>query len=100
MLVTSRDVYDISARRAADFLWNETQGRIFSVYFRKKDGTMREMVCRKGVHRHLTGGTLRYDPKPKLLLPVFDMVVRDYRMVNLATLVSFNIGGETFIVCA
>ena len=59
---------------------------------------MREMVCRRGVKAHLTGGSLRYDPKPKLLLPVFDMWVDDYRMVNLRTLVSFNIGGETFIL--
>ncbi len=59
---------------------------------------MREMTCRRHVRKHLVGGSLPYDPKPKLLLPVFDVRVRDYRMVNLATLVSFNVMGETFIV--
>ena len=101
---TERQVTPIAWRQAVDFLQNDTQGRIFSVYFRKKDGSMREMICRRGVKKHLAGGTLRYDPKPKLLLPVFDMQLRKYRMVNLKTLVSFNIGtppldnGETFII--
>jgi len=98
MIATKRIVNEISASRASEFLWNETQGRIVSVYFKKKDGTMREMVCRRSVKKHLAGGQLPYDPKPKSLLPVFDMSVREYRMVNLATLVSFNVGGETFIV--
>lgn len=81
-----------------EFLWNETEGRFFSAYFKKKDGTMRKMICRRGVKAHLSGGDLPYDPKPKRLLPVFDTEAAAYRMVNLDTLVSFNVGGETFIV--
>lgn len=92
------EVYTIPARRAFEFLWNETEGRIFSVYFRKNDGTMRNMTCRTGVKAHLKGGSLPYDPKVKRKLPVFDMSKQDYRMVNLDTLVSFNIGRETFIL--
>lgn len=88
----------ISAQRAREFLWNETEGRIFSAYFRKKDGTMRDMVCRRGVKRYLRGGDLPYDAKARNKLPVFDMSAKDYRMVNLDTLVSFNVGGETFIL--
>lgn len=104
MLTETQPVHQISPRRASEFLWNETEGRIFSAYFRKKDGTMREMICRRGVTNKLRGGQLPYNPKPKLLLPVFDMEIQDYRMVNLATLVSFNIGtdpeigSETFIL--
>lgn len=94
----TRTVSEIPAHRAIDYLWNETGGTIFSAYFRKNDGTMREMVCRRGVKRHLAGGTLPYDAKTRLLLPVFDMQKKAYRMVNLNTLVSFNIHGETFIV--
>ena len=104
MLTETRPVHQISPRRAFEFLWNETEGRIFSAYFRKKNGEMREMTCRRKVRKHLRGGDLPYDPKPKLLLPVWDMNVKDYRMVNLDTLVSFNIGtdpdigSETFIL--
>lgn len=98
MKTLERNVTQIPSRRAFEFLWNETEGRIISVYFKKKDGTMREMTCRRGVKAHLSGGDLPYDPKAKQLLPVFDMHLGKYRMVNLRTLVSFNIGGETFIL--
>ena len=93
-----RNLHKISRKRAETFLWYETQGRIFSVYFQKRDGTMREMRCRRGVKKHLRGGSLQYDPQDHNLLPVFDMIAREYRMVNLGTLVSFNVGSETFIV--
>ena len=84
--------------RAATFLYCETQGRIFTARFRKKDGTMRDMTARCDVKKHLRGGELPYDPILKLLLPVFDMAVNDYRMINLLTLESFTVGGETFTV--
>ena len=93
-----RNVQQIPAQRAAEFLRSETEGRIFSAYFRKADGTMRTLVGRRSVKRHLAGGSLPYDAEARNLLPVFDMQAGDYRMVNLATLVSFNIGGETFIL--
>jgi hypothetical protein len=80
------------------FLWDETQGRIFGCHFVKKDGVMRAMVARRGVRKYLAGGDLPYDARQKLLLPVFDMQTRAYRNVNLASLVSFEIGGETFLV--
>lgn len=98
MLKTQRKINQIPWRRAAEFLWNETEGRIFSAYFQKKDGTMRNMTARVGVKAHLRGGDLPYDPKVAQTLPVFDMAISDYRMIPLARLVSFNIGGETFIV--
>lgn len=37
-------------------------GTIFSVVFEKKDGTLRRMVCRTGVKKHLAGGQATYDP--------------------------------------
>lgn len=88
----------ISRDKASRFLETNTGGRIVSVYFQKADGTMRDMVCRLGVRKHLRGGDLPYDPKSRQLLPVFDMTLRQYRMVNIASLVSFKVSGETFIV--
>lgn len=88
----------IRRQRVMEFLTNETGGRIFSCYFQKNDGTMRAMVCRRGVTKGLAGGELRYDPKPRLLVPVFDMLSRERRMVNVAGLVSFRVSGESFLV--
>lgn len=93
-----RTVNRIPRNRAIEFLQGETGGLIFSAYFRKTDGSMREMVCRRGVKAHLHGGELPYDPKAHQLLTVFDMNKNEYRNVNLRTLVSFNIHGETFIL--
>lgn len=89
---------EIPFRRTMEYLWNETGGLIFSATFRKKNGEMRTMVCRRYVKAHLRGGELPYEPKPRLLLPVFDMHIQDYRMVNLNTLVGFNAIGERFLV--
>jgi len=94
----------ISRRRAFDYLYGETDGLIFSVYFEKKDGTMREMVCRRYVKKFLAGGELSYDPRSRLHVPVVDMALcqgdegKPHRMVNVQTLVSFNVLGETFLV--
>lgn len=93
-----REVREISLERAEEYLRNDTEGLIFSAYFRKKDGTMRTMSCRRYVRKGLRGGELPYDAKAKLLLPVFDMHLGDFRNVNMRTLVSFNIHGKTFIV--
>lgn len=96
--IPQNTVQAITRERAIDWFWNETQGRIVSVTFQKTDGSMRDMTCRRGVRKHLRGGSLPYDPKGRNLLPVFDMIAKQYRMVNLGTLVSFCVGGETFII--
>ena len=95
---------EIDIRRAMEYLWNETSGLIFSAYFRKKDGTMRQMICRRYVKAHLKGGKRPYDIRT--LLPVYDMHLaqkvddpaKAYRNVNLATLASFNAIGGRFLV--
>lgn len=68
--------------------------KIFSVLFQKKDGTLRKMVCRTGVTKHLKGGELAYDPIEKGLLSVFDMQAQDYRMINLRTIQSISLEVE------
>lgn len=72
------------------------KGNIFSVQFLKKDGTLRDMVCRLGVKKHLKGGTLKFDAKSKGLLPVFDMQKQAYRMINTNTLVKAKINGVIY----
>ena len=69
---------------------------IFSAKFIKKDGTLREMVCRLGVKKHLKGGELAYDAKSMGYLPVFDMQKEEYRMININTLVEIKISGTVY----
>lgn len=63
-------------------LLESTNGRTFSVVFRKKDGTMREMNCRTGVTKHLKGGVNPCAGKEDILT-VFDMQKGAYRNITL-----------------
>jgi hypothetical protein len=74
------------------------KGQIFSARFIKKDGTIRDMVCRLGVKKHLKGGELAYDAKAMNYLPVFDMQKQEYRMINFNTLLKITIGGQEYNV--
>ena len=65
-------------------------GKIFSVTFVKKDGTLRKMTARLGVKKDLKGVGLKFNPAEKNLLVVFDMHKRAYRMINLQTIISFK----------
>ncbi len=101
-------------KESAFALMTDTQGKIFSVDFIKKDGTLRHMVCRLGVSKGVTGVGLRFDPLAKNLLPVFDIekarehkqdglddetsAKRSYRMINLETVQQLTVSGTTFKV--
>jgi hypothetical protein len=68
--------------------------KIFSVDFIKKDGSLRTMIARLGVRKHLQGGTLKYNAEERSLLPVFDMEKQAYRMVNVSTIKEIRHEGE------
>ena len=70
--------------------------KIFAVVFQKKDGTLREMVCRLGVTKHLRGGELGYDAEALNYLTVFDMQKQEYRTINVNTLKQIKFEGITY----
>jgi len=67
-------------------------GRFFSCEFTKKDGSIRYLLGRSGVKKYL-----RPNPKPQAYNPqelgylsVYDIQEKDYRLVNLQTLITIN----------
>lgn len=82
----------------AEKLIKSTQGAVFSVQFRKTDGTVRDMTCRLGVTKHLKGGVQAYNPKDFDMLTVFDMQKQGYRMIRLNTLQRVKVGGVSYRV--
>lgn len=70
--------------------------KIFSVVFSKRDGSIREMVCRLGVKKHLKGGELKYSPEDFNYLTVFDMQKQQYRTININTLKQIKFEGVTY----
>jgi len=75
-----------------------SNGKIFTAEFIKKNGDLRSMNCRLGVKKELSGKGMSYKPLQKLLLPVFDMQKNEYRMINLNTMYSLQIDSNIYIV--
>jgi hypothetical protein len=59
--------------------------KIFSVRFTKKDGSIRNLNGRLGVTKYLSGVGLKYNPELLNMIPVFDLQIKEYRIVNLNT---------------
>lgn len=72
----------------------ESNGKIVSLVFVKKDGTHRAMVGRLGVQKHLKGGDSTLDSNKYITL--FDLQKNAYRAVNRETIISLKAQGETF----
>lgn len=85
----------MSSRDSVYNLIKSTNGKIFSVTFLKKDNTLREMVCRLGVTKHLQGGEDNKAHLPQYI-NVFEMASEKYKTVTLDTVKSVKVGGKTY----
>ena len=54
-----------------------TNGKIFSVKFEKLDGSLRHMMCRKGVKSYLRGGVSTTSNNSDIIT-VFDIKIKQY----------------------
>lgn len=75
-----------------------TNGKFFSAVFTKKDGTLREMRCRLGVRKYVTGVGRAFNPSDYDLIGVFDIEKDGHRMINIKTLEALRIKGQTYEV--
>ena len=74
---------------------DNTHGKIFSVIFTKKDGSLREMVCRIDVTKHLKGGE-NMQAHIDSLYTVFDMQAKGYRNINLSTVKQMKVDSKLY----
>ena len=72
-----------------------SNGRFVSVTFKKADGTLRVMLCRLGVTKHLKGGESTLDADK--FLTVYDVQKQGYRAINKNTIQSVRISGQEII---
>lgn len=79
-----------------DLIKSLAEGSIFSCKFTKKNGEVRDMVCRLGVKKGTNGKGLNFSPLEKGLLPVYDMKSQGFRMINLDTLTELRIKGQVY----
>ena len=71
-------------------------GKVFTVVFVKKDGSIRKMNARLGVKKGVKGVGMSFDPYSKNLLPVYDMQKKGFRMINADTLIKITHKGVTY----
>lgn len=79
-------------------LIKSAKGKIFSATFVKSNGDIRIMTARTGVRKDLKGIGLKYDPKEYNLITVFDMNKRQYRSINIGTLLNLRMNGTLYNV--
>lgn len=89
---------DVTLAEAIDLILS-SKGKIMTVEFTKRsDGSTRVMNCRTGVKRHLTGEGSRYSFKEKGLIPVFDLVKKQYRVINTPGIKTVRLNGGEYNV--
>lgn len=86
----------ITLAKAMNLIQN-TKGHVFRATFIKRTtGEVRNMVCRLGVAKNITGAGLRFDPADKQLLVVFDFQKKNYRMISLDSLTEIKTAGKVY----
>ena len=91
------DIEYIDADRAVQLILSAGT-RAFDVVFTKKDGSTRRMNAMRGVKKHLTGGTLKYNPADYKLISVFDLQNKGYRMIPKDRLKSLRMDGQKYVI--
>jgi len=87
----------IGTTKAVELI-KQTNGRIFTVHFVKKNGEHRRMNCRLGVKKYLTGEGMRYNAQERGLLPVYDIQAKGYRMINLKSLIGLTVAQNSYLI--
>mgnify|MGYP003666087148 CR=1 FL=1 len=86
----------ISTDQAKELI-RETNGKIFSSTFIKKDNTIRTLTARLGKrYKSKTGKAAPYKAKEYNLLPVYDMSKKAFRMLNFNTLLTLTINKNKY----
>ena len=73
-----------------------TKGRFFSAEFIKANGSKRKIVARIGCHKSVKGIGRKFQKNN--LVTVFDAQAKEYRMINVDTMLTFNCGNFTWKV--
>ena len=87
----------ITSTRAKELI-KESKGLIFAATFIKKDLSSRMMLARLGKKYTPTGKAAPYKAEDYNLLPVYDMNIKAFRMINLNTLITLSINKEKYLV--
>lgn len=84
----------------AQQLVKDYHGRQFFtvVFVKRTNGAVRIMNCRKGVHKGVRGGGLRFNPVAKKLVNVFDIPKGQHRFISLDEIKRVSINKVRYII--
>ena len=85
-------------RTRAKELIKQSKGLIFAATFTKKDGSSRLMNARLGKKYTPTGKAAPYKAEDYNLLPVYDMKIKAFRMININTLTNLSINANKYLI--
>ena len=85
-------------RNKAKELIKGSKGLIFAATFTKKDGTHRLMNARLKKYISKTGRKAPYKAEEFNMMPLYDMKKKDFRMLNLNTLITLSINKTKYII--
>jgi len=77
-------------------LIKSTKGKFFSCTFIKKDGSIRHMTCRISVKKGVKGVGLSFSPEERGYYVVWDTNKKQFRMINLNTILKLKVNGIIF----
>lgn len=86
------------SREKAKLMILQSEGKIFSVKFKKRDNTIRDMTARLNVKKDIKGTGMSFDPSKHNLITVYDMQAESYKMVPILRLLSLKIDGVEYEV--
>ena len=75
-----------------------SRGRFMGITFVKKNGTEREMNCRLHVSKGVKNKGMSWSPSERGYMTVYDTQKRGHRLVNINTVKSLKVNGDTYTV--
>ena len=83
-------------REQLKYILKNSKGKIMTIAYRKKDGTLRTINTRTGVKKDITGKGLTYNPDEYGYVILWDLNKKAYRTVNVNTVTTLKGGGEIY----
>lgn len=85
-------------RAKAQEIIKHTNGGFFTAWFIKRDGSLRKLTGRTGVKKGVKGKPSTVARQDTPYVTVFDIVKKQFRVLNLETLVELRANREDFII--
>tara|TARA_R110001599_G_scaffold5326_1_gene27141 strand:- start:235 stop:510 length:276 start_codon:yes stop_codon:yes gene_type:complete len=87
----------INRSRAKELIKN-SKGKIFAATFTKKDGSSRLMNARLKKYISKAGRKAPYKAEEFNMIPLYDMRIKAFRMLNFNTLLTLSINKNKYLI--